>query len=262
MPTLEELAALLCQLQDAKRIEFVKCLEDGSISIPKEIPCCGEKTANLSTSDMLALINAAKDPCCPENLDLLEQILNALLDDAETSNYTLLCSSADPTVSYLTWFEQPDELGAAITPYHIIVGTDTPIEGLPPDGVRCPDTKVVDTCYYTPGDPDVYYTRILCLAGSIILSVLWVYPDGTISTTSPLGAVPCSSEEARTVLSDLICGELATGGFESGFLESVYNQDGTLFATRTTDKRKIPTTYIDYELGSCPCSEDCLIENI
>lgn len=251
MPTLEELAALLCQLQDARRIEYAKCNEDGTVSVPNSIPCCGEKTADLSLSELLSLVNAAKDPCCPENLELLGQILEALLDDAETSNYTLLCSSSDPTVSYLTWFEQPDEQGGAITPYHIVVGNDTPVEGLPPDAVRCPDTKVVENCFVTgETGSEQYYTRVLCLANSTVLATLWVYPDGSVSDVAPVGASPCENEPNRDAELKEICG-LQGIDRSSGFLEVVYNSDGSIYTQRTLGEDLEPIAFDSYKVGIC-----------
>lgn len=258
MPTLEDLAAMLCQLREMKRLEYTKCLEDGTVCVPSEIPCCGEKTFSLSQGDMLSLVSAVgSDPCCPASLDLLESILEALLDDAETGNYTTVCSSADPSVTYLTWFEQPDEVGGTVSPYHLILGDNTPIPGFPPDGVRCQDHKVVEGCFYVPGDPDVYYTRILCLAESTVVATLWVDADGTILGAAPPGAVPCASEEIRSVILKQVCGELADGTYQSGFLELVYNQDGTLFSQRTTDKELITMSFVGYELGECVCLEPC-----
>lgn len=254
MPTIEDLAQILCSLRDMKRLEYTKCLDDGTVCLPAEIPCCGDKSFTLSQSDILSLMAAAgSDPCCPANLDLLEQILEAITDDAETGAYTTLCSSADPSITYLVWFEQPDEVGATVTPYHIILGDDTPIAGIPADGVPCQDNKVIDNCYFVPGDPDVYYTQVICLSGSTIISTLWVYPDGTISSVAPAGAQPCASEEIRTVKLPEICITL-NGECFTGFLELVYNQNGTIYTRQVLDGEMNPTLFDSYKVGACNAS--------
>lgn len=255
MPTIEDLAALLCQLKDLKRLEYVKCLDDGTICIPNEIPCCAEKTVNLSQSDLLTLLAAGSgDPCCPETNDLLVEILEALQDDIEVGEYTILCSSADPGVTYLAWFEQPDEAGSAIVPMHLVVGVNTPVPGFPPDAIRCPDTKLVQECFYTPGNPDVYYTRVLCLAGTQVLETIWIDASGNVMPAPPAGALPCEGEEHRTVKLKDICASDADGNCETAYLEVVYNQDGSRFSTQTLNALLVPTVYASYTAGPCKLS--------
>lgn len=261
MPTIEEIAALLCGLKDLKRIEYARCDAEGNVCVPENIPCCDDKSIELSLMEMLSLTDVASNNCCPENLDLLGQILEALLDDVETSNYTVLCSSTDPATTYLTWFEQPDSTGgsATIVPYHMVLGTNTPIEGMPADGIRCPDTKIVESCFVqnAGGDDadDVYYTRLLCLFNATIISTLWVTPTGDITTTAPTGVVPCDNEIIRDVELVDICGDV--GGVESsGYLELIYNADGSLFSSRTLDPELNPVTYTDYVAGKCDTAKD------
>lgn len=261
MPTIEEIAALLCSLKDLKRIEYARCDAAGNVCVPASIPCCDDKSVELSLSEMLGLMDVASNNCCPEELDLLGQILETLLDDVETSNYTVLCSSTDPAVTYLAWFEQPDSTGgsAAIVPYHMVLGTDTPIEGMPPDGIRCPDTKIVESCFVRNAGgneaDDIYYTRLLCLFNSTVVSTLWVTPAGTITTTAPTGVIPCENEVVRDVELVEICGTVA-GVKSSGYLELIYNADGSLFASRTLSRTLAPIVYSTYDVGACESIKD------
>jgi hypothetical protein len=62
MPTVEQLAALLCQIKDLRRAEYATCNPDGTVSVPAAINCGTKRNFALTLQDYLTLYQITS--CC------------------------------------------------------------------------------------------------------------------------------------------------------------------------------------------------------
>jgi hypothetical protein len=110
----------------------------------------------------------------------------------ELSNYTILCDTADSAIYYLAWLAQKEDGSGVIEQHYITMpaGTET-IGSLPVTAVPCEDAKVIAECF--KDENDEIYTQVICLKGATVVATLWIkLSDSTVSTTAPVGAVPCA----------------------------------------------------------------------
>ena len=196
IPSIETLAELLCALQDYQRLSGARC-KDGDVCVPN---CQDPSDPPLDKQTLLSLMQTAV--LCeggggpgggPVEIDLstLENLLQELLDkeDVETGTYTCLCSSSDPNITYLAYFEMEGDPPTP-TPYYLVVGDNTPVAGFPADAIKCPDRELVDGCYYNPSTNE-FYQRILVLTGSQVTETIWIDSTGSVLLAPPIDVIPC-----------------------------------------------------------------------
>jgi hypothetical protein len=160
---------------------------------------------NLS-SDELALLGLTR-----AILEAERTACNCCLASAEETDlfapsaYTPLCDSANPNLYYLAYFI----LVNGVKENHYITmpsGVDT-IGDLPATAIPCKEPKIITACYNANG---VLYTNIICLSGSTVIGTLWLnMTDNSVSTTMPVGAVPC--KEIKVIAVEKYCATKSNG---------------------------------------------------
>lgn len=110
--------------------------------------------------------------------------------DIETNNFTVLCDSVDPNVSYLVW--QTYEEGV-VSVYHIVLPSGVEGTGIPATAYTCPDVeyKYLTKCFRDALDPSITYERVICwkVGDEANTSIVWFNDSGVVP--EPANYEPC-----------------------------------------------------------------------
>lgn len=201
--SIAELLGCLKKVSDI--LPYVQFGADGCAAVPSDTRCLSP--APIEPTLMQAALSAAAMAATTTAVDVdfsgVEALLQNILDELvatpqiETNGFELLCRDGDPTGYYLVYNYLDEESGnSEIRWYTNGGGTGT---GNPPDAVQCTDVKVLDTCFVVKGDPDQYWTRIVCIREGTVIDTLWLSAAGGVQDAAPLAAVPCDGQGIHLV---------------------------------------------------------------